>query len=108
MPTYEIEWIIDEMSRDGKTMGEVRWFLNGDATTDQRLPDIYRLSKKKCPWLKTNNFTNGVLYEKRDMLVDKNLDEIAFTISAHTPELYRLVHRGDRFEDVIRGCDTNP
>jgi len=102
MPMEGIEWIVDEMKRDGREMGFVDWFLNGDATTDDRLPDIYRLSKQRCPWLRTQNFTNGVLYEKRDMLVDQNLDMIAFTISAHTPNLYRKVHGGDRFNDAIK------
>lgn len=102
MPAEWIGWIIREMARDGKNMGFVDYFLNGDGLTEPRLPEILGLSKKWCPWLRTQTFTNGVLTENVDLILDRNLDSICFTISAHTPELYLKVHRGRRFEDAIR------
>jgi len=94
MPMEWIEWILHQIAKDGRTMGFIDWFLNGDLLTELRGHEIYALSKKINPWLRTQSFTNGVLYRNIDLALDKNLDRVCFTISGHTPELWAKVHRG--------------
>lgn len=105
MPMEWIEWIAKQMAKYGKNMSFVDMFLNGDALAEPRLPEILHVIKKYCPWLYTQTFTCGTLPEKADLLVDKNLDSICFTVSAHTPELYMKIHRGNRFHDVLKTLD---
>jgi len=101
MPSLWMEWILKEIARDGKTMSFIDWFLNGDALTEPRLPYILEMSKIICPWLRTQTFTCGTLTENVDLILDRNLDSICFTISAHTEELYKIVHRGKKFKEAL-------
>ncbi len=106
MPMEWIEWIIDQVRLYGKGhMGFIDYFLNGDALTDLRLPKIYRISKRECPWLPTTNFTNGILTDNIDLILDRNLDTVSFTVSAHNRDLYKAVHGGDMFDSVIKTMD---
>ncbi|MDD5240079.1 MAG: hypothetical protein PHH61_06490, partial [Candidatus Nanoarchaeia archaeon] len=89
--------ILKEVNRDGRTMSFLAWFLDGDI--DVRLPEILDLSKKVCPWLPTQIFTNGVA--NTELLENQKLDMANFTISTHNHELYRLVHGKDHFDDVM-------
>jgi len=102
MPMEWIEWILQETARDGKTMTFMDSFLNRDLLTELRGHEIYALSKKICPWLMTNSFTNGILTKNVEYALDPNLDSVCFTISAHNRELYKKVHRGDHFEDAMK------
>lgn len=102
MPLEWIRWIYRNIGVDGKQMYDIRPFLNGDALTEPRLPTILKMSKTYAPWLKTLTFTCGTLTENVGLLLDRNLDAICFTISAHTPSLYFKVHRGRKFENVMK------
>lgn len=101
MPMEWIKWIMEQIYMDGQKMGLLDLFLNGDGLTEPRLPDILSLCKAYMPDLKTQTFTCGTLTENVDLILDKNLDSICFTISAHNRELYKKVHRGDHFDDAI-------
>lgn len=101
MPTKYIELILKQVHRYGKNdINLIDFFLNGDGLTEPRLPELNRYSKKLLPYAITQTFTNGVLTENYEKLMD--LDRICFTISAHNQELYKIVHRGDRFNDVLK------
>lgn len=77
-------------------------FMNGDVLLEKRLPEICTLSKKYQPKARIEAYTNGVAYENRGLLVDKNIDVIRFTISAITREKYELMHGKDKFSEVHR------
>lgn len=108
MPLHEIEWIMNQTAWYSKSHQKkgvpplMALFLNGDGLTEPRLPEIAHMSKRKIPWWKTQTFTNGILTENLHYLLSDHLDEVCFTISGHTKELYRKTHGGDHFEDVIR------
>ncbi len=102
MPMEWIEWILRNIATYGKDMRFVAFFLNGDGLTEPRLHEICRLSKQYAPKLLTQTFTNGSMPENADNLIDRNLDWVCFTLSAHTPELYVKVHRGNKFHDVLK------
>jgi len=106
MPMEWIEWIFREIKRDGAHMSYVDTFLNGDAQKEERNHEIWKKSKRLNSWLRTQTFTCGVLPEKVDLILDKNLDSLCFTISAHTPSLYRKVHRADHFYDALKTLGT--
>jgi radical SAM protein with 4Fe4S-binding SPASM domain len=40
------------------------------------------------------------------LILDRNLDIVHFTISAHNRELYKIVHGGDHFDDAIKTLET--
>lgn len=77
-------------------------WLNGDPLLEKRLPEICLLSKKYQPKARIEVFTNGVEYENRELLVDKNIDVVRFTISAVTREKYKLMHGKDNLLDVLK------
>jgi MoaA/NifB/PqqE/SkfB family radical SAM enzyme len=102
MPMEHIQWVIDEIGRDGAKLRVLNLFLNGDLSTEPRLPEIIRYSKQVNPHLPLKSFTNGVLPEVVSLAANKELDLVCFTISAHTPELYKKVHGGDHFCDAVK------
>jgi hypothetical protein len=102
MPMEHIQWVIDEIGRDGTKLRFLDLFLNGDLSTEPRLPEICRYSKKVNPHVTLQSFTNGVNSEVVSLAVDSGLDNVCFTISAHTPELYKKVHGGDHFNDAVK------
>ena len=111
MPMHQIKWILENIGRYGGVMRDVKragygWgfyatFLNGDGLTERRLPEILRYGKKVAPGIDTQTFTCATLPENAWMLCDANLDWVCVTLSAHTQELYRKVHRGDKFDKVL-------
>jgi wyosine [tRNA(Phe)-imidazoG37] synthetase (radical SAM superfamily) len=101
MPTEYIELILRQIHQYGKDdMNLVDFFLNGDGLTEPRLPELHHYSKKLLPYAITQTFTNGVLTKNYEKLMD--LDRICFTISAHNRELYKTVHRGDKFLEALK------
>jgi len=105
MPLPLIHWILEEIERDGRTMSFIPVFWSGDALMEHRLPTILGMIKSTTPWLRTQTFTCGTLTQNVDLLLDRNLDEVCFTCSAHTPSLWNIIHRGkpEIFNNV---CDT--
>jgi len=96
-----IEWILRDIGKYGKNMTYIMMFLNGDGLTDLRYPEILGYAKRVAPSVPTQTFTCGTLTENAYLLCDKNLDKVSFTVSASNRELYRQVHRGDKFDAVI-------
>ncbi len=104
MPTNAVELILRQIARHGKhEMDLVDFFLNGDGFTEPRLPNFHRYSKKLLPNAITQTFTNGVRWENYEAAMP--LDRVCFTISAHTPSLYKKIHRGNHFEDALHGLE---
>ena len=111
MPMEQIEWLLHNIDRYGNAMrdawksrnglGYIAFFLNGDGLTEPRLPEILKLSKKIAHEIGTQTFTCGAKSENAHLLCDKNLDYVCVTLSAHNRELYKKVHRGDKFDNVI-------
>jgi pyruvate-formate lyase-activating enzyme len=105
MPMEQIDWVLQQISKYGKDMLFYTLFLNGDGLTDPRLPEILKLGKKYSPHLPIQTFTCGTKTENAWMLCDENLDLVCFTVSAHTPDLYLKVHRGNQFANVLKTMD---
>ena len=102
MPMEQIEWLLKQIGQYGKNMWYYTLFLNGDGLTDPRLPEILKLGKQYAPNIKNQTFTCGTNTENAWMVCDKNLDWICVTLSAPNSEVYKKVHRGDQFENVIK------
>lgn len=111
MPWEQIVWILNNINKYGsemreatkKGMGMGSWdpFYDGDPLANKRLPEILKLGKQIAPDINTEVFTCGSLTENAWMLCTENLDRLHVTLSAHNAELYRKVHRGDRFDFVL-------
>jgi radical SAM protein with 4Fe4S-binding SPASM domain len=108
----QIEWILQNINKYGsemreaakKHMGYGSWdpFLNGDPLANPRLPEIMRLGKKLAPGIDVEVYTCGSLTDNAWMLCSRDVDLLHVTLSAHNPEIYRKVHRGDQFGNVLR------
>lgn len=111
MPMEQIEWILRNIGKYGNEMREAAekklgygcyaTFLNGDGLAEKRLPEILRLGKKLAPRIETQTFTCGTLTDNAWMLCTRNLDWVCLTLSAPNREVYKKVHRGDKFDNVI-------
>lgn len=112
MPLEWIEWIqrnirnygkVDEKVPEGRTPKNfVAYFLNGDGLTEPRLPEILNMHKSLMPDMWTQTFTCGVNYENAPILVHPLLDWVCVTLSAPNSEVYKKVHRGDKFFNVMK------
>jgi hypothetical protein len=112
MPMDQIVWILENINKYGaemreatkKNMGLGSWdpFYDGDPLANQRLPEILKLGKQIAPGINTELFTCGTLTENAWMLCSRDVDRLHVTLSAHNTELYRKVHRGNQFENVLR------
>jgi hypothetical protein len=110
MPMEQIIWILQNINKYGAEMrlatkrglGVGSWdpFYDGDPLANERLPLILKIGKHIAPRINTELFTNGSLTENAWMLIE-NVDRLHVTLGAHNRELYKKVHRGDRFENVL-------
>jgi len=102
MPTETIKLILDQVGRYGKTeMDLIDFFLNGDGFTEPRLPELHNYAKRRVPNAITQTFTNGIRWENYEAALA--LDRVCFTISAHMPKLYEVVHGSDCLMDALKG-----
>ncbi len=76
-------------------------FMNGDPLLELRLPLINQMVKKITN-ARVILFTNGIAYNNRHLLLDKNVDLVNFTISAATAETYKKVYRVDKFSEALK------
>jgi len=102
MPMEQITWLLNQIGKYGKNMWYYTLFLNGDGLTDPRLPEILKLGKKLAPGIKNQTFTCGTNPQNADWLCTENLDWVCVTLSAPNSEIYKKVHRGNQFENVIK------
>ena len=86
--------------RMGLSWDSIRPFMNGEPLLEHRLPIITQMIKDMTNG-KVCIYTNGSIFQKRDLLRDSNIDEVRFTISACTRETYEAVHGRDRFKDAV-------
>lgn len=102
MPMSMIETVFSRV-KESFNVGHVYPFLNSDPLLETRLPEIARLAKRtfgERTYVMVS--TNGVRYNRRELLNDPNIDEVSFTISAATPETYLRVHRRPMFGQANR------
>jgi hypothetical protein len=92
----------ENMPRLHSNCQDCRYFLDGDPQNELRLPEILKSHDKLVGWLPTNTFSCGSKPERAFLFCDKNLDSACFTLSASNREIYKKVHRGDKFEQVIK------
>ena len=100
LPISTIEHVASELQRNKLFINFARPFMNSEPTLENRLSEICAILKKYLG-CRIDVFTNGVLYNKRRMLVDKNIDDIRFTISASEAELYNEVHGKPLFSKAL-------
>jgi hypothetical protein len=95
-----VDWVLKEVNRDGR--GLLWWanFLMGDGLNGD-VSELWRSMKRAAPWARTQTFTCGSNFARVPLLINRDLDWINFTFSAHNRELYKIVHRGDRFDSVL-------
>jgi len=97
-----IEYILHYFYDRGINVDVVAPFMNGDGLLEERLPEICAMAKMYQPKARVTVFTNGVAYPNRRLLVDRNIDEVRFTISAVTREKYRFIHGKDKLQDALK------
>lgn len=112
MPLEWIEYIIRQFHKYGSRKPTdpyksacaefLAFFLNGDGLTDPRLPDICKLQKRIAPWLTNQTFTCGTNTQNADWLCNPDLDWVCVTLSAPNREIYKRVHGGDKFFNVLQ------
>lgn len=83
---------------------KVYLFMNGEYLLEKRGHVLTKLVKKILGCI-TVTYTNGTIYENREILRDNNLDEVHFTVSASTKETYKRVHCADLFDTVLKTVD---
>lgn len=100
MPTDVIELILQQIHQYGRWKVDlIDLFLNGDALTEPRLPELAEMARKYVDGAVVQSFTCGTLTKNWENLL--SLDSICFTISAHNRELYKTVHGGDKFSEAL-------
>ena len=102
MSIEDIEQVLKQIGH--RPMNDIRPFLNGDPLTEVRLPEILKLIKTYTG-ARTCIYTNGTITRNRDFLINPNLDDVKFTISAATPETYAIVHRRPFFDIAVRNLE---
>jgi len=100
LPLETIDYIVNELKRNKFLVNNFYPFMNSDPLLETRLPAIVEMAKKAlhCSTLIS---TNGVLYSRRHLLADKNINDVCFTVSAATNELYEKIHGKPLFDNVL-------
>lgn len=96
-----IEYVCEQLVRLKWRVDYAYAYMNSDPLCDLRLPTINKILKKKldCNILVS---TNGVSYSRRHLLSDSNLNDVRFTISAASPEMYAKVHGKPLFHMALK------
>jgi len=82
-------------------LSQCRPFINGEPLLEQRLPEILRMIKKYT-YAETVIYSNAIAYQNKELLLDKNLNRVKFTVSAATKQTYYQVHGVNKFDDAIK------
>ena len=101
LPLKTINNVLQYVKNKGWFINYVPAFMNGDPLLELRLPTITQMIKSYLR-AKVIIFTNGIAYNNRHLLLDKNLDLINFTVSAATAKSYKKVHGVDKFSDALK------
>ena len=100
MPTEMVRHIIKYWGQF-KEMKVIAPFVNGEPLLDHRLNSF-------CDYIAKNSNayalidTTGTPYENRVQLIQENLRDVRFTISANTPKTYSIVHGRPLFHKAIK------
>jgi len=100
LPLSTINYVIDELAENHVQIAYVYPFMNSDPLLETRLPTIVRMVKKKLGSLILIS-TNGVLYKRRHLLRNRDINDVCFTVSASDPVTYEQVHGKPLFHSVL-------
>jgi hypothetical protein len=81
---------------------DCRYYLDGDPQNESRLPDILKSHNKIVGWLPTLTFSCGTKPQSASLFCDRNLSMACFTLSAPNSEVYKKIHRGNKFVEVMQ------
>ncbi len=98
MPLPTFQKILSQIG--SRSLYDIRPFYSGDPLLEKRMPKILQMIKDYCH-ARTTIYTNGAFLDGRRILLDPNLDEVHFTISAATPETYARVHGRPFFSNAV-------
>ena len=104
LPMSSIDSLLEALHEQKVFINYVRPWMNGDPLLEPRLKEINAKIKKELG-SRIDIFTNGVAYDNRHLLHDKNINDIRFTISAANEELYNIVHGRPKFSDALKTLD---
>jgi len=104
LPLSTIESVADELCRNKIQINDVYPFMNSDPLLEIRLPAIVNLLKKKLQCLILVS-TNGVLYSRRHLLRNRDINDVCFSISAADESTYNYVHGKPLFQNVLKTID---
>ena len=101
LPLPTIEHVCKEISGLRWRLEYAYPYMNSDPLCDLRLHEIAKVLKKELKCL-TLLSTNGVLWKRRDLLRDRNLNDVYFTFSADNGLLYEKVHGKPFFQEALK------
>lgn len=96
-----IRHVLNELKRNKVTIHLAYPFMNSDPLLEKRLPTITKMIKKTLH-SKILVSTNGVLYNRRFLLRDPNINDVCFTISASDADTYLKVHGKPFFGKALK------
>jgi hypothetical protein len=110
MPMEWIEWIQKDMAKNMPRLLDGTWppkqqvcyFLNGDWQNEYRSEDILNNHFKVLGWLPSQVFTCASKPEQAWRFCNSKLNWVCVTCSAPNSEIYKIVHGGNQFENVIK------
>jgi len=101
LPLSTIESLVDTLCQGKVQINATYPFMNSDPLLETRLPTIVKMLKKKlhCSILIR---TNGVLYKRRQLLRNRGINHVCFTISAVDSSTYERVHGKPLFQKALK------
>lgn len=79
----------------------IRPFSRGDPLFEKRMPEIVKIIRKhtNTPIMLS---TNGTVFDNKELLVNPDINEVNFTVSATTPESYERICGKPLFKEALR------
>lgn len=111
MPMDWIKWIFKDIDNNMPNLLDGSWppkqqtclFLNGDWQNELRSEEILDEYRKQISWaLPSQVFTCGSKPDEAWRFCNPKLDWVCVTFSASNQEMYRRVHGGDKFHQVLK------
>jgi MoaA/NifB/PqqE/SkfB family radical SAM enzyme len=104
LPLSVIEQVLKQVHDYGWFINRVSPFMNGEPLLEKRLSLIMSLIKKYTG-ARIGLYTNGTVTSNREVLLDKNVDLVNFTLSATTPETYFKVTRHNLYDEATKNIE---
>jgi radical SAM protein with 4Fe4S-binding SPASM domain len=110
MKQEHIDWLQADIARNMPKLLDGSWppkqqvcyFLNGDPMHEERLTAIIEKHHNLMAWLPNQIFSCATIPSKVKKFCNPFLDWVCVTCSAPNSEVYKTVHGGDKFEDVLK------